>query len=222
MGFLGMKIFKKEKEVADLALEYLDVATQCVSAGEAAVLAYLNGNLEEASIRQKEASELESAADISRRTIGDLLFLGAYLPLIRGDIFAVIESLDKMPNASESCAGFFLGEKPQVPEEFRAAFLEVTVESFGAMEDLRKAVKAFFKPKGDIEKIRVRAHEVGTKETRVDEMEWALTVLIFESETLDLSQKRHLKTALDRIEHLSDVAENVADRLEMAAMKSVL
>ncbi|MDF1859163.1 MAG: DUF47 family protein [Verrucomicrobiales bacterium] len=217
-----MKIFKKEKEVAELALEYLDQATGCVSAGEAAVQAYLGGDLIEASARQQEASDLETAADIQRRSIGDLLFSGAYLPLIRGDIFSVIESLDKMPNASEACAGFFIGEKPLVPEDFRESFAEVAAESFGSMEILRKAVKSFFKPKGDIEKIRTLTEEVGVRETRVDDLEWALTVSIFESETLDLSQKRHLKTALDRMVHLSDIAENVADRLELAAMKSVL
>lgn len=217
-----MKIFKKEKEVTDLALDYLDTATRCVKAGEAAVLAYVKEDLSAASAAQKEASELETAADAARRTIGDRLFSGAYLPLMRGDIHSIIESLDKMPNAAESCSGFFLSEKPSIPEEFRDRFTEVTTASFGSMNGLRKAVKAFFKPKGEIEKIRENSHQVSIEESRVDDMEWALTVAIFENEAVDLCHQRHMKVALDKIVHLSDVAENVADRLELTAMKSVL
>ena len=222
MGFLGMKIFKKEKEVTDLALNYLDIATRCVAAGESAVLAYLSGDNETASTSQKEASNLETEADAARRTIGDRLFSGAYLPLIRGDIHSIIESLDKMPNAAESCSGFFLSERPLVSEEFRERFTEVTTESFESMNHLRKAVKAFFKPKGDVEKIRKNAHEVSIQESRVDDLEWDLTVAIFENKEIDLCHQRHMKVALDKIVHLSDIAENVADRLELAAMKSVL
>ena len=50
-----MKIFKKEKEVVGLALNFLDLATRCVTSGESAVLAYLNGDLTEASAAQQEA-----------------------------------------------------------------------------------------------------------------------------------------------------------------------
>ena len=222
MGLLHMKIFKKEKEVADLALEFLDTATRCVTSSEAAVLAYLNGEEIEASAAQRESADLESAADEQRRKIGDLLFSGAYLPLIRGDIFSVIETLDKVPNAAEACCGFFLSEKPTVPEEFQKSFQQVTTESFAAMVELRRAVKALFKPKGEIEKIRKHCVEVSVLESRVDEIEWSLTVSIFENEALDLAQKMHLKSALNHIVHISDVAENVADRLELASMKTVL
>jgi predicted phosphate transport protein (TIGR00153 family) len=222
MGLLPMKIFKKEKEVAELALAYLETATQCVRCGETAILAYLKDDLVAASAAQRESADLESSADSERRIIGDRLFSGAYLPLIRGDIFSVIEALDKVPNAAESCCGFFLSEKPLIPESFQGQFQEIATESFGAMSELRKAVKWLFKPKGDIERIRLHCGEVSVLESRVDDLEWALTVAIFESDGIDLSQKIHLKTALDRIVHLSDVAENVADRLELAAMKSVL
>lgn len=217
-----MNIFKKEHEVADLALEYLETATKCVASGKESVLAYLAGDMESASTTQKASSEQESTADAERRAIGDKLFSGAYLPLIRGDIFNVIDQLDTVPNAAESCSRFFLGEKPHVPEAFHQQFLEITELSFSAMRPLRKAVKAFFKPKGDIEKIRTNTSEVGVLESKVDNLEWDLTVAIFESNEIDLCQQRHLKEALFHIVHLSDVAENVADRLDLAAMKSVL
>ena len=205
-----------------MALEYLNTATECVSSGKASVLAYLRDDLADAESARTETADLETAADTLRRAIGDCLFSGAYLPQIRGDIFAVIDALDKVPDASEACCDFFIGEKPVIPEELRPAFIDVTTESFGSMIELRVAVKALFKPKGDFKKIREHSRTLSIHESRVDDLEWALTVAIFESEELDLSRKRHLKTALDRVCHISDLAENAADRLELAAMKSVL
>ena len=55
-----MKIFKKEREVGSLALEYLETATRCVVAGEASVLAYLGDEIDAASVAQKEAASISS------------------------------------------------------------------------------------------------------------------------------------------------------------------
>ena len=65
-----MKIFKKEKQVVNLALEYLETATSCVSVGQTAVLAYLMTRqqdavglttFEKAELAQSDRPELASA-----------------------------------------------------------------------------------------------------------------------------------------------------------------
>ena len=62
-----MKIFKKEKEVAELALQYLGIAEECVRSCGNTLEAYLNGQSEEAATHRLRASELESEADQLRR-----------------------------------------------------------------------------------------------------------------------------------------------------------
>jgi predicted phosphate transport protein (TIGR00153 family) len=217
-----MKIFKKEKEVAVLALEYVETATHCVAAGRASVLAYLDGRLDEASAEQRKASDLETEADAERRKIRDVLFSGAYMPAMRGEISSVIETLDKVPNSSEDCCGFFVSTRPDVPDAFRESFVELTNTAFSVIDPLRKSVRNFFKPKGDIDKIREHNQAVSVCESDVDDLEWNLKKALFDSESLELARKQHLRLALERIAYISDVAENSAERLELAAMKSVL
>jgi predicted phosphate transport protein (TIGR00153 family) len=216
-----MKIFKKEKEVTEIAEEYLDVAERCVTKAEEAILEYLSGDSSRQEQLQREVNTVEAEADALRRSIGDKLFSGAYLPLMRGDIFGLIESIDSVPNGAESCCTFFYSQKPHIPDEFREAFLEITRESLGVIKPLKKAVKRFFKPKGTMDSIREHADEISKQESVVDEKELKLTLAIFESQTLELSAKLHLKRALSRIVEISDRAEDCSDHLVLIAVKSI-
>lgn len=217
-----MKIFKKEHQVILLAREYLDAIDSCVDPARAVVLAHLEGDTEKMAELFLKAGNLESRADELRREIADLLYSGAYMPLMRGDIFHIIEALDAVPNAAEACAGFFFCEKPEIPEEFNEAFVKITNGSYDIVADLRRAAKDFFKPKGKMTSIREHVRAVGMKESEIDDLERDLTVGIFAAPALDLAHKMHLKKALDRIVHLPDRAEDAAEVINVVAMKSIL
>lgn len=216
-----MKIFKKEHEVSELAIRFLDSAEACVLACSETLENYFEGRFEAASAGRARSSSAETEADRLRREIGDKLSSGAYLPLLRGDIYCLIDSLDHVPNAAEACASFFLSEKPSIPAEFNEAFRELARTSFGIIEPLHEAVGAFFQPKGKIENIRELHRAVSIRESDVDQLEWDLTVRIFDS-GLDLASKQHLRKAIDRIVRISDRAEDSSDQLELVALKSVV
>ena len=217
-----MKIFKKEKEVVNLAKEYLDTVQACITPAEAAVNAYIKGDLTEAADLRPKVAKLESKADQVRRTIADKLFSGAYMPLMRGDIYSIFEALDRVPNAAEACCGFYVSQKPDIPAEFADQFAQITSDSFSIVGDLSTAVKEYFKPKGKIASVRECVKAVGKRESVVDSQEWDLTEAIFNSPNLDLAQKMHLKKALDRIVDIPDRAEDAAETLSVVAMKSII
>ena len=216
-----MKIFKKEKKVAELAMHYLEIVDACVAAARVCTDAYLDGELEKADTARIKTSELESDADAARREIGDTLHSGAYLPLIRGDIYSLIDSLDSVPNAAEACCGFLVSHRPQIPESLKEQFRELAHTTFDILTPLDKAVKRFFKPKGKIDAIREKTVEVGEQETAVDRLEWSLTTALFDDESLDLAVKLHANRAILQIVELSDRAEDCAEQLELVAVKSV-
>jgi len=217
-----MKIFKKEKEVVSLAKDYLETVQACVNPAEAAVKAYLKGDLGEVANLRPQVAELESKADDVRRTIADKLFSGAYMPLMRGDIYSIFEALDRIPNAAEACCGFFASQNPFIPTEFTDQFAQITSDSFGIVGDLCVAVREYFKPKGKINSVREYVRNVGKSESVVDGQEWDLTVAIFNGSNLELAQKMHLKRALDSIVDIPDRAEDAAEMLSVVAMKSII
>ena len=215
-----MSIFKKEEKVAELALEYLEACTTCVTTAKTAVDAYLDGDVAAARDGRNEVRQLEAEADRLRRAIGDELHSGAYMPLIRGDIYSLVEAFDRVPNAAEACATFFTSQKPSIPEEYTDAFRQLLADSLGSMKPLAEAVRTFFDPKGQTDEVRSLTGEVSIEESKVDEQEWALTNSVFDS-AHELAHKLHLRAAIRRIVHISDRAEDAADQLGLVAVKAV-
>jgi predicted phosphate transport protein (TIGR00153 family) len=216
-----MLLFKKEKEVIELILKHLDVVEECLKTGIKTIEFYLQGEIGESKALASKVRGLESEADIVRYKIRDKLYLGAYLPLLREDIYKLVESVDKVANAGEACCDFFLNQRPTIPDEMRPQFLAVSRESLGIIDYLKLAVLCYFKGECKIETVREHTKEVGIQESSVDKDEWDLTKEIFTS-SLDFSQKIHLKHCLNSIVEASDRAEDAADQLELATLKTMV
>ncbi|UCE54001.1 MAG: DUF47 domain-containing protein [Desulfobacterales bacterium] len=217
-----MLLFKKEKEVVKLILKHLDMIEECLKNGIKTIEYYLENNISEAKVSARKSRRIESEADIIRYGIRDKLYSGAYLPLLREDIYKLIESVDKVGNAGEACSDFFLNQRPLIPDEMKSHFLAIAQESLGIIDPLKLAVLCYFKGECKIEVVREHTKEVGMQESRVDKLEWDLTKEIFISTSLDFAHKHHLKNCLDAIVEVSDRAEDASDQLELATLKSMV
>ena len=216
-----MALFKKEKEVIELILKHLNLIVESLKSGLKTIEFYLDDNISDAKVWARKTRSQESEADLIRHEIRDKLYLGAYLPLLREDIYKLVESIDKVGNAAEACADFFLNQRPLIPKEMRPHFLAVSTDSLGIAEFLKLAVMCYLKGDCKIETVRDHTREIGLQESRVDKLEWDLTKAIFISE-LDFAHQTHLKHCLDSIVEVSDRAEDAGDQLELATLKSMV
>jgi predicted phosphate transport protein (TIGR00153 family) len=212
-------IFKKEKEVIELVIRHVDKVEECLNMAVTTLDTYLKGDTSDAKRLVGEVDSIEAQADSVRHTIRDRFYSGAYLPLLREDIYKLVESIDKVANAAEASCDFFLNQRPAIPEKLKPQFVSVIHESLGIIAPLKRAVLCFLRGQCPIEVVREHSKEVGVKESHVDKLEWDLTKDIFTS-PLDYSQKIHLKLCLDSIVEVSDRAEDAADQLELATLKS--
>jgi predicted phosphate transport protein (TIGR00153 family) len=215
-----MLIFKKEKEVLELIMKHVNKVEECLKTAIKALSAYLEGDLPAAKSLAKESDKIEAEADVIRYEIRTKLYYGAYMPLLREDIYKLVESMDKVANSSEKCCDFFLNQRPLVPDELKSLFLHAIKESLGIIEPLKQSLTCFVKGECPIEVARQYSREIGLKESDVDNIEWDLTKEIFKS-SLDYSHKIHLKLCLDHVVEVSDLAEDAADRLELVTLKSM-
>lgn len=212
-------IFKKEKEVVKLILKYMDEVETCVLKALKGIEIYLKGDVKEAKLIARETRALESEADMTRHIIGDKLYSGAYLPVLREDIYKLVESLDKVANAGEAASDFFLNQRPKIPDDLNGQFAMAVEESLGIIEPLKDAILCYFKGECKVETVREYARDVGKMESVVDKIEWDLTKAIFIS-PIEHSQKIHLKQCLEAIVEVSDRAEDAADQLDLAVLKT--
>jgi len=216
-----MILFKKEKKVIELILKHLDVTEKTIKGSLKTIEFYLDGNIDEAKVWARKTRSNESEADIIRYEIRDKLYRGAYLPLLREDIYKLVESIDKVGNAAEACSDFFLNQRPLIPDGLKSHVLDVGKESLGIIDSLKLAVLCYLKGDCSIETVRDHTREIGLQESRVDKLEWDLTKEIFNSE-LDFARQAHLKLCLDSIVEVSDRAEDSGDQLELATLKSMV
>ena len=215
-----MIIFKKEKEVIELILKHAQKMEQCLSTTALTLKAYLDDSLNEAKTLSHQVDGLESEADFIRHEIKDKLFSGAYMPMLREDIYRLVESIDTVANAAEKCCDFFLNQRPAIPDDLKSQFREAVRESLSVGKMLEDAVQCYFKGVCPIEVSRHHSKDIGVKESEVDRIEWDLTKEIFTSD-MDFAHKIHLKRCLNRITEISDLAEDAADQMDLVILKSM-
>jgi len=216
-----MLIFKKEKQVRKLILTHLNEVQECLMESRNVLEEYVSGDLELACQRVNSVIEIESRADALERQIRDALLDGAFLPNIRSDVYRLVEAVDAIAGKGEHVARFIVDQLPEIPEEFEGELLAIFHQCLNCFQELRKALRDYFKPKGEIENLHVHVARVCDIETEVDAAESELTRQIFNSD-LDLAEKIQLKQLLERIGNIADLSEDASDELEFAAMKSVV
>ena len=216
-----MLIFKKEKHVRKLILAHLNEVQECLMESRNVIEEYIAGDLDSALQRVNSVIEIESRADLLERQIREVLLDGAFLPHIRSDVYRLVEAVDAIAGKSESVARFIWDQSPEIPEQFEAGLLDIFRQSLNCFLELRKALRAYFKPKGEIENLHIHVARVCEIETEVDARESALIRQIFTSQ-LELAEQIHLKQLVSTIGNIADLSEDASDELEFAAMKSVV
>ena len=215
-----MMLFKKEKEVIDLIEQHVAKVEACLTTAIETLKAYLEDDIPQAKNLARQADTLESDADLIRHQIRDRLYSGAYMPVLREDIYRLVESIDSVANAAEKCCDTFLNQRPDIPPELRPPYIDIIRVSLGIGAPLKHAVLCYLRGICPVEVSRQHAKEVGLAESKVDSMEWDLTKKIFSSE-LSYGHKVHLRRCLDGIASVSDRAEDSADQLELVSLKTM-
>jgi predicted phosphate transport protein (TIGR00153 family) len=216
-----MIFFKKEKEVIELIEKHAEKVEECLATATDTLQAYLENDIPKAKKLARQADNLETQADMIRHKIRDKLYYGAYMPLLREDIYKLVESLDKVANFAEECCDFFLNQRPEIPDDFKSDFSVIIEASLGVGEPLKHSVMCYLKGICPVEVSRQHAKDIGLIESKVDGLEWDLSKKIFSSD-LDYSHKIHLRLCIDRIVEVSDRAEDSADQLELVTLKAMI
>lgn len=216
-----MLIFKKEKKVVELALTHAEKTGESLQIMVEAVKGFLADDGDSLAESTSRVNALETEADGLLRDIRELLYSGAYLPTIRGDIYRLLSAVDDVTNKIENALDFVNYQKPQSKNAYVEPLKEILDMTVDCFTELNDALRAFFKPKGKVEALREHCHRVNEIESAIDDRERALTLRIFESD-LSLAKKQHLVKLLARIVRISDEIENAADQLELASLKSII
>ena len=135
-----------------------------------------------------------------------------------GDVLGLIETVDQLLSQFEGSLWAFAIEQPEIPKEFRDGYRKLANMVVKAADELGLGGRAFFRSPHDVPAYN---HKVMLYEKEADVISTSLKQDIFNSD-LDLARKLHLREFVEQIDEVADIAEDVADRLAIYAIKRLV
>ena len=203
---------KLEKEIDD----FVDILSEVGLVFKSIIPTYLNYSANEKFEEMVDrVKEMESKADKITKEVEHTLYEETLIPDSRSDVLRLLEHLDEVIGLYQGNCYHFSIQKPNFPKEFHQDLIELTDNVVNCVESLCLTVRSFFR---DIQSVRDNAHKVTFYEKESDIKFSALARKIFDSE-LSLDKKMHLRYFVEKIDRICDQAEDIADEIQISAIK---
>jgi len=210
-----MFLFGQTKALESQVDDFLDMIARGALALNEGVKAYLGRDEEGFAARIKMVSELESRADAVRKSTEVMLYQNSLIPESRGDVLGLLENMDNIIDGCKQVLRQFEVQNPDIPESLHSAIIELGHHSAEAVAQVVAAARCYFR---DTTQVKDHMNRVDFHEKEADQIGLRLQRRIYASE-LELARKNHLNFFVNRLESISDLAENVAERLAIATIK---
>ena len=215
-GFKTNSLFGETKKLEREIDEFVDILSEVGLVFKSVIPTYLsNGSSEQFDEMVEKVREMESKADKITKEVERTLYEETLIPDARSDVLRLLEHLDEVIGMYQGNCYHFSIQKPDFPKEFHSDLTELTETVVNCVESLCLTVRSFFR---DIKSVRDNAHKVTFFEKESDIKMTALARRIFDS-NLSLDQKMHLRYFVEKIDRICDQAEDIADEIQIYAIK---
>jgi uncharacterized protein len=209
-------LFRKQKRVEEMIYTYVEHFLGCVESFKTGMSCYFEkGTGADFDFWVNKTHKEESALDDLRRTIELELYSKELLPESRGDILGLLETADKLPNKLESILFQIQCENIMLPRDLVADIETVLGQSYEACFLVAEAIRNLFQKK---DRILELTQKIDQFESFCDHIERRMITKVFQTD-LDCGMKVMLKQLILQIGDITDVAENVADRITISSVK---
>ncbi|MDR3238365.1 MAG: DUF47 family protein [Spirochaetia bacterium] len=211
-------LFRKTDELIQKIDQFINLTREASLHFQKALFFFLDGRLGEFEERLSIITRAESDADALKKDIESRLYAQTLIPESRGDVLQILETMDKITNSTKYIMKGFSIECPEIPENIAAGMKELSVPVDKAVESLVPTVRAYFE---NIGALKDSMHLVKFYEREADSLSEKIKRDIFALDVY-LSNKLQLKDFVSSIDSLADVALNVADHVNIAAVKLIV
>ena len=218
-GLKSESLFSQSKDLEKQIDEFVDIVSEICLVFRKAVRGYLaNGTGNNFDQMVEQVSEMESKADKIKKDVETALYEDTLIPDARSDVLRLLEHLDEMIGIIQGNCYRFSIQKPSFPKDFHQDLINLTDVVVECAETLCVSVRSFFR---DIKTVRDSAHKVTFFERESDKQTSDLQRRIFQS-SLTLDQKMHLRYFVEKIDQIADQAEDIADEIQIYAIKRLI
>lgn len=182
-----------------------------------AIRDYMKDDMARFEVRLDEIGKLVSEADRLRRKVRDKLYQYMLIPEVRGDVWEILESLDRLIDVTKKSLESYSFEKPLIPDFIKSDFLNLSEYTTKTVEELVNAVSAYFT---NITVVTDYSNKVYFFENEVDKVEDTITKTVFATDEITtLAERIQLRYFAEKMALISDVAESVCEKLSVFVIK---
>ncbi|MGM0445553.1 MAG: DUF47 domain-containing protein [Bacillota bacterium] len=210
-------IFNKSKELEKDINEYLDNVEEALLIFKRDINRYFEGNYDLFEENLNDILEIENKADKLLKDIKYKLYTYMLIPEARGDVLSLLETMDNEVDLCKKVLMQFSIEKPEIRDFVLAEFKDLTKQSINSAEEVVKGIRTYFE---EISMVNDYVNKVHFYEHEADKIEERIKRKVFNTDEIDEFSKRvHLRHFSERIAYFSDLAEEISEKLSVAAIK---
>jgi len=208
-------LFRQSRELEAQIDEYLDLIIQGGLLFRQGVKCFLEHRLDEFEVRLTELRAIEQRADHLRRTIESTLYIHTLIPDARGDVLGLLESADEVLNMITVTLKRFSVENPELLDDLNPLFQDLAASAIATVESMVAGTRAYFR---DLAAVRDHVSRAQGYREETNRLAETYTREVFRR-NLRLSHKNQLRYFVSHTEQVAEDAEDVCDRLAIAAIK---
>jgi len=203
-------------KVHALIVEHMQAVEECLIKFEGFMVAATTPETVPATLGTLSAGvgAAEDVADKALRRMIDSLGGGMFLASTKEDIIAISTMCDKVANKCETIAKVIVCQKIKLPESFTKDVLEMITVTRNQFDVLEESIGQFFEKFGALLQDHKILDEIRALESDVDAVEVKLYDDIFTLD-MDLAHQMQLSGVIELIADISDIIENIADKIQI-------
>jgi len=209
-------ISEKDITLAKKCSEFIDLTNRVNLMFCEAVKQYICCQMNEFDSYLEQIRKLEVRGDAIRRDTESRLYSEKLIPESRGDVLGLIESTDDIIDEIKKTALLFSVEIPDIPPIFQPEYIALAQICVETVDFVLASFRVYF---NNPMAVRDMLKPVYAGEKSADKQAGKIKRLAFLDENLPLCKKMHLRYFAHHIDLIADKAEDLADRLSIAAIK---
>ena len=218
-NFKTESVFGQTKQLEREIDQFVDILSEVGLVFKTIIPLYLtNGATNKFDEMVEQVREMESKADKITKEVERTLYEETLIPDARSDVLRLLEHMDEIIGMYQGNCYHFSIQKPDFPKEFHEDLNNLTETVVNCVESLCLTVRSFFR---DIKSVRDNAHKVTFYEKESDKQFSTLARKIFNTD-LSLDKKMHLRYFVEKIDRICDLAEDIADEVQIYAIKRAI
>lgn len=211
--------FKTQNWVEKKIDEYCQKSEECVQLG-IQVLSGCIGINECDKWKEKtyEVHKAESKADDLRREIEYFIFERSLFPESRGDILALLEILDRIPNQAQQTVKMIVEQQIFIPESLRDEIKSISSITEKCIGITIQGVKMLFSNFREVLEI---LGQIDALESEVDKIQSDAIIKVFQSD-IEPFRKILLRDLINSISEVTNHAEKAGDFMRIMIVKRMM